>query len=1783
MKKLNYLVLASPLLAAMLHVNTACAQNGTWINPNGGSWADSANWQGGIIAQGADSTANFSTLSLSADATVTLDGAQTIGNLIFGDQAGAHNWFLNSGTGGPLTFSGSSGPTTITVSNRSATIGATLAGTQGLTQNGNGTLILVEPIGYEGGTTNNAGTFELLSNLGTSNNATYSDPLVINGGVVESAATLNLDVVENDDSGSLNVIGAGTLQLVGTENGTNSPDLFFGPDAYKNYYYGADLAAGTLDLGANQRYIFALTEHNSVAQYDPNEDARIDANIIGSGGITYIAQNTYTGGSPMECPLVLNGVNTFTGEVEIQRGSIYLFTPQALAQTNKLLFDPVSTNNARLFLYGHGATVADLESSGTGNPLIANGNINNPETISPATLLVDETSNTVFGGIIVDGQYEYDAGDNPPGSLSLVKTGPGTLTLTGANTYSGSTSNEQGGLVISAAQSGGGPFSLADGTLLGITNINGTTVTMSDLALGISADTTLDFTFSGKPIAFQAPITTTSLEANGPANSVTINISVNGTGIPVGQFPLIQYTDGIIGGSGAGFGAFKLGALPPAVVASLFNNTASNSIDLLVTTGTATPSENGTWSNPSGGSWANSANWASGDIASGIGYTADFSTLTLTANATVTLDSAVTIGNLVFGDQGNAHTWDLEPGSGGALTLRAAGTPSITVNNETTTINVPLTGTAGLNQNGNGTLVLAQPVGYPGGTTNNAGTLVLSGSLNTYEATPLSIATDVQSGGTLNLDVDQNSDAGSINVTGGGTLQLVSTSNGTNSPDLFFGPDAVANDYYGAAMAMGTLDLGASQRYIYALTEHNAVAQYDPYEDARIDANIIGAGGITYIAQNTWTGSTSMECPLVLAGVNTFTGELEIQRGSVYLFTSQALAQTNELLLDPASTNNARLFLYGNGATVANLESSGTGNALIANGNVNNPDTIAPATLTVNESSNTVFAGMIVDGQYEYDAGTLPPGPLSLLKTGSGTLTLTGANTYSGLTSSAAGELIISTSQTGGGPFSVGNGAALGVAGIDASSVAMSDLSLSNSTVEFSFAASPVSFQAPINTASLEVNGSANSVTINIYASAAGIPVGQFPLIQFTDGTIGGSGAGFSAFKLGILPPTVVATLVDNAANNSIDLKVTTGTGIPSQNGTWTNPSGGSWVSSGNWQGGNIANGIGFTADFSTLTLSANATVTLDGALSIGNLIFGDVGNAHNWFLNTGSGGPLTLRGNNVTPSITVNNQTATIGLALVGTQGLNQNGNGTLVLTQPVGYTGGTTNSAGTLSLLGSLSTYEATPLSVNTDVQSGGTLNLDVDQNSDAGSINVSGGGTLQLISNSNGTNSPDLFFGPDAVSSDYYGAALATTTLDLGASQRYIYANTGHNAIARYDPYEDARIDANIIGAGGLTYIAQNSWTNSGPMECQLVLAGANTFTGELEIQRGSIYLLNSQALVQSNKLLLDPSTTNNSRLFLYGNSSTVANLESGGTGNALIANGNPLNNFMAISAATLTVNQTSSTTFGGVLVDTFAEYDTGTFTSGNLSLVKNGPGTLTLSGANTYTGSTTINSGELIISSQQKGGGAFSLADGAALGITGIANNAVSMSDLALGVSANTTLAFAFSAAPSAQAPIKTATLEANGGANSVTLSVSFSAGAQSSLTTGHFPLIQYTSGSIGGAGAGFSAFHLGTLPSYLTATLVNNTANNSIDLNITSIAATAPAFSGGQGLTNGIFSLSFTGPTGANFSVLASTNLALTPLSAWTVVGTGTFGAGVTSFQDTSSTNYTHRFYLISTP
>jgi hypothetical protein len=76
---------------------------------------------------------------------------------------------------------------------------------------------------------------------------------------------------------------------------------------------------------------------------------------------------------------------------------------------------------------------------------------------------------------------------------------------------------------------------------------------------------------------------------------------------------------------------------------------------------------------------------------------------------------------------------------------------------------------------------------------------------------------------------------------------------------------------------------------------------------------------------------------------------------------------------------------------------------------------------------------------------------------------------------------------------------------------------------------------------------------------------------------------------------------------------------------------------------------------------------------------------------------------------------------------------------------------------------------------------------------------------------------------------------------------------------------------------------------------------------------------------------------------------------------------------------------------------------------------------------------------------------------------------------------------------------------------------------------------------------------------------------------------APTVFGGQSVfgTNG-FTLSFSGPAGQTYEVLASDDLTL-PISGWTVVGNGTFGGTNVVFTDSNATHNPYRFYIIKSP
>ena len=131
---------------------------GAWAVDAGGNWGNESNWTGYIIPSGAAITAIFSN-NITGDRVVTNDAPRTVGNLVFGDadSSSPGGWTLAGAS--PLTLQVSSGVPVVNVSalgaGKSAVIACPLAGTQGLTKAGNGTLILSGSNSYSGGTTVN--------------------------------------------------------------------------------------------------------------------------------------------------------------------------------------------------------------------------------------------------------------------------------------------------------------------------------------------------------------------------------------------------------------------------------------------------------------------------------------------------------------------------------------------------------------------------------------------------------------------------------------------------------------------------------------------------------------------------------------------------------------------------------------------------------------------------------------------------------------------------------------------------------------------------------------------------------------------------------------------------------------------------------------------------------------------------------------------------------------------------------------------------------------------------------------------------------------------------------------------------------------------------------------------------------------------------------------------------------------------------------------------------------------------------------------------------------------------------------------------------------------------------------------------------------------------------------------------------------------------------------------------------------------------------------------------
>lgn len=257
-----------------------------------------------------------------------------------------------------------------------------------------------------------------------------------------------------------------------------------------------------------------------------------------------------------------------------------------------------------------------------------------------------------------------------------------------------------------------------------------------------------------------------------------------------------------------------------------------------------------------------------------------------------------------------------------------------------------------------------------------------------------------------------------------------------------------------------------------------------------------GIGMITLGRANTFNGTTSFSAGATGGIQVSLKHPLALQNSTVILS-----ADAN-LIFDSSVTANAFTF----GALAAS--STGTGSNLALRNSASTPITLT----TGGNNANTTYKAVLSGGG-------------SLIKTGIGTLILSGANTYTGTTTVSAGTLQVdgstsSATTINSGTNLAGKGQVNSAVTVDAGgSVTPRDGSLTVSNLTFTGAGTIntgkltdyTSVGAVTVTNSLTINGGAEAVTINL-PTALGFN-GTFHLIQFGSGP-----ANTDGFKLGTIP-----------------------------------------------------------------------------------------------------------------------------------------------------------------------------------------------------------------------------------------------------------------------------------------------------------------------------------------------------------------------------------------------------------------------------------------------------------------------------------------------------------------------------------------------------------------------------------------------------------------------------------------------------------------------------------------
>ena len=439
----------------------------------------------------------------------------------------------------------------------------------------------------------------------------------------------------------------------------------------------------------------------------------------------------------------------------------------------------------------------------------------------------------------------------------------------------------------------------------------------------------------------------------------------------------------------------------------------------------------------------------------------------------------------------------------------------------------------------------------------------------------------------------------------------------------------------------------------------------------------------------------------------------------------------------------------------------------------------------------------------------------------------------------------------------------------------------------------------------------------------------------------------------------------------------------------WTNPVSGNWSSAANWANDTGAMGAPMTAGRSSYVLNFfkagayTSTHDLDAGFLLNQLNFDGaaVTLAGNGLAFTNDGAALPHINQNSSVAVTVSNNVV-LGANLI----FGGTGGGQVDLASLVSGTGSLTkNGAGTLKIWG----LKANTYSGGTIINSGklhwGTMTHGISPQCNTalgtGPVTLNAGATLELDNVGNAVN-PLIFNGGTVISGNGWGATWnGPVTVNSDTTMNTPYGMS---------------VGGDIRGVGGFVK------TGNGLLR----LSGSNSFSGALIVKAGTISVaslnrvsggtaksnLGAPPNVANGRISLGSSTIAGALTYTGSGETTDRNIEMAGTtGGVTITQSGPPHGFDTMrgqsgllkftgnivcpgtpgadNRKTLTLRQAASTSTGstpgaGEISGSIGDSALGN--SGQLatSVTKDGPGTWTLSGTNTYTGTTRVLGGRLI---------------------------------------------------------------------------------------------------------------------------------------------------------------------------------------------------------------------------